>query len=351
MNYSASYKKHELQFIKPSRTSRGEMRTHEVFYISLTHNSETGTGEAAPLKGLSIDAVEDLEEKIKSFCSFINEGIHPLDLDLEKFPSIRFAFECALKEIETSHQHILFGTGFIHGEPIPINGLVWMDSTENMLNEAWKKIESGFTCIKFKVGTLDFDEECRMLETVRKKYSDSKIEIRLDANGAFKNDEATQKLKELSRFGIHSVEQPVKQKQHEIMQEVCAKSKIAIALDEELIGVDVFNNGKKLLQFIKPAYIILKPTLIGGFTLCEKWISVCEELKTGWWATSALESNIGLNAIAQWTSTFKTKMPQGLGTGGLYTNNISSPLIAKNGFLFYEVDKIWGEIPYIRVDE
>jgi L-alanine-DL-glutamate epimerase-like enolase superfamily enzyme len=216
-----------------------------------------------------------------------------------------------------------------------------MDTKEEMLKQAFEKIESGFNCIKFKVGAIDFDEECRMLEAIRKKYSSFNIEIRLDANGAFKNDEALHQLKELSRFDIHSIEQPIKPKQLDLMQELCKKSTIAIALDEELIGVDVERDGKKLLRYINPQFIILKPTLIGGFSLSEKWIHFATEMNIGWWATSALESNIGLNAIAQWTSSLDTNLPQGLGTGGLYSNNIPSPLVVKNGFLFYDVNKSW----------
>ena len=307
----ASYKKHELQFIKPARTSRGEMQTHTAYYIILKNGTTTGTGEASPLKGLSIDAVDHIEDIIKGFCLQINEGTPPLDLDIEKFPGGRFAFESALKELENSNEHILFETDFIRGKGIPINGLVWMDSKEEMLKQAFEKINTGFHCIKFKVGALDFDEECKMLETVRKKYPSYKIEIRLDANGAFKNDEALCQLNELSRFDIHSVEQPIKAKQIELMQEICSKSKIPVALDEELIGADVTTVGKKLLEFIKPKFIIIKPTLLGGFTLSEQWIKPANDLKIGWWATSALESNIGLNAIAQWVSSLKTSLPQG----------------------------------------
>jgi L-alanine-DL-glutamate epimerase-like enolase superfamily enzyme len=183
-----------------------------------------------------------------------------------------------------------------------------------------------------------------MLETFRKKYSHSKIEIRLDANGAFKNDEALRQINELSRFNIHSIEQPIKAKQPEIMQEICATSKIPVALDEELIGVDVMIGGKKLLQFIKPKFIILKPTLLGGFMFSERWIKFADELKIGWWTTSALESNIGLNAISQWTSSLQTILPQGLGTGSLYKNNIQSPLKVKAGFIFYENFLNWQSL-------
>jgi o-succinylbenzoate synthase len=344
MIFTASYIKHILQFAKPARTSRGEMQTHTVYYICLQQDSKTGWGEAAPLIGLSIDDVKDFEEKLAHFCVLINEGIFPFDLDLKYFPSIRFALESALKELENESPHTLFHTPFIEGKGIAINGLVWMDSKEKMLKQAFEKIETGFTCIKFKIGALDFDEECKMLEAVRKRYSAFKVEIRLDANGAFKLDEAIHQLQELSRFEIHSIEQPIKPGKYDLMQEICAKSKIAVALDEELIGIDVSREGKRLLNHIRPSYLILKPTLIGGFIQSEEWIRLCNEKHIGWWATSALESNVGLNAIAQWVSSMQVKLPQGLGTGSLYTNNIDSPLVVKNGFLLYDVNKRWSQL-------
>jgi o-succinylbenzoate synthase len=342
MIFKASYIRYELQFKKPARTSRGDMQTHTAYYICLQIDHKKGWGEAAPLAGLSVDHVKDFEERVKDFCTEINEGVHPLDLDLKAFPSIRFALESALKELENKASHILYNTSFIHGKGIPINGLVWMDSKDEMLKQAFEKIEAGFTCIKFKVGALDFDEECRMLEVVRKNYSAFKVEIRLDANGAFKPDEVLYRLKELTRFEVHSIEQPIKAGQYDMMQEVCAKSPVAIALDEELIGIDVMKDGKNMLNYIKPAYLILKPTLIGGFANSEEWIRLCDQLRIGWWATSALESNIGLNAISQWVSSLPYTLPQGLGTGSLYTNNIESPLVVKNGFLFYDVYKRWA---------
>lgn len=340
----ASYSRHVLEFAKPARTSRGEMQAHTVYYVRLQQGQRTGLGEAAPLPGLSIDAVNDLEEKLALFCTQVNEGMHPLDADLDRFPSIRFAFESALKTLQHDDAHLLFDTDFVKGKGIPINGLVWMDTPAAMLEQAAQKMEAGFSCIKFKVGALDFDEECRMLERFRKQYSAFRAEIRLDANGAFKTAEALEQLKELSRFDIHSIEQPIKAGQHGHMQELCARSKIAIALDEELIGVPV-SESQTLLATIRPQYLILKPTLLGGFAYSEAWIRSAESMDIGWWATSALESNIGLNAIAQWTSAMKTRIPQGLGTGSLYTNNIASPLVVKNGMLWYDVHKSWERTP------
>ena len=188
---------------------------------------------------------------------------------------------------------------------------------------------------------MDFDEECRLLESFRKKYSAFKIELRLDANGAFSTDNALEKLKVLARFDIHSIEQPIKAKQQEWMQELCSKTPIPIALDEELIGIDPTIDGEALLKFINPQYIIIKPTLIGGFANANSWINHALKHEIGWWATSALESNIGLNAIAQWCSTKVVKLPQGLGTGYLYTNNINAPLFVQSGYLYYKPHATW----------
>lgn len=341
--YSANYIKHELQFIKPARTSRGEMKTHLAWYVHLT-NRVTGKktwGEAAPLPGLSIDDRPGFETQLTEICLLISEGALPEELDLGSYPSVHFALECALLQQRHKEQHMLFDTDFMRGKGIPINGLVWMDDAAQMLKQAGQKIDQGYTCIKFKVGALDFDEECRMIEAVRKRYSAFQLEIRLDANGAFKNDEALQQLKELSRFELHSIEQPIKAGQWDQMQEVCAKSAIRVALDEELIGVDVKQDGLKMLKQIRPQFIILKPTLIGGFSNSDRWIDAAQQLNTGWWATSALESNIGLNAITQWVSEKQFTMPQGLGTGSLYNNNISSPLYIDHGKIYYNTAARW----------
>lgn len=343
MTLIASFTIKELAFKKPARTSRGEMLTHTAYIIRLQQGNRIGYGEAAPLKGLSIDDRPDFEQKLKECCLFINDGC-PVDvLDLSAFPSLKFAFETALLSLNFDADFKVFDTAFFTGGPIDINGLVWMNTKTEMLEEAFSKAEQGFDCIKFKVGALDFDDECRMLESFRKRYSAFKITLRLDANGAFSTDDVLEKLKELSRFDIHSIEQPIKAKQEDWMQEICAKTSIDIALDEELIGVDVVNDGLTLLKKIKPHYIILKPTLLGGFTNSDAWIRLARQKNIGWWATSALESNIGLNAIAQWCSTYENPLPQGLGTGGLYTNNIQSPLVISKGKLLVNSALSWGE--------
>ena len=345
--FTASYIKHQLQFLKPAKTSRNTMQTHTVYYVKLEHKltHKIYWGEAAPLPGLSIDNVTLIEQKIANLCQQVTDGCNYEMLDFEEFNSVKFAFETAFLSSTHKHNFMVYDTPFYHGNQlIDINGLVWMNEPITMLEEAISKAEAGFTTIKFKVGALDFDEECRMIESFRKLFNAFKINIRLDANGAFKNDEALQQIKALSRFEIDSIEQPIKQKQWDVMQGICAKSPIAIALDEELIGVDVHTNGNQLLQHIKPQHIILKPTLLGGLKNSEHWVKLAHKNNIGWWATSALESNIGLNAIAQWTSTQQLQTPQGLGTGGLYSNNIASPLLVDKGKLSYVQGESWGTV-------
>lgn len=342
---SASFIRHELVFKKLARTSRGAMENHVVYYILLKDGSRIGYGESAPLKGLSVDDRPDFEQKLTDCIAFINDGLPPDALDLKGFPSLQFAFETALLSLSFDRVGTVYDTSFINGRPIKINGLVWMNDKDEMLEEAFTKVEQGFDCIKFKVGALDFDEECRMLEAFRKRYSAFKVEIRLDANGAFAPDEALEKLRELSRFDIHSIEQPIRAKQPDYMAETCVQTAIPIALDEELIGVDVTADGLRLLQAIRPQYIILKPTLLGGLAASDMWIRHASVLDIGWWATSALESNIGLNAIAQWCAGYDLILPQGLGTGALYSNNISSPLIVSSGYLQYNQTLAWAFPP------
>jgi o-succinylbenzoate synthase len=338
-----TYQKHILEFNKPATTSRGSLQQHTVYYIkkNSTDSTQIGIGEAAPLMGLSIDYVDYFETQLDYFIQQLNNGFNIKDLDLENYPSIQFALETAIADLNYNGQRKICENEFYNGKPIAINGLVWMNKADEMLLEAAQKIEAGFNCIKFKIGALDFDEECRLLEKIRTRYNAFKLEIRTDANGAFANNDALEKLNELKRFEIHSVEQPIKAKQPEIMQEICAKSPIDIALDEELIGVKQAD-AKLLLEFIKPQYIILKPTLIGGLAQSKFWINKANELGIDWWLTSALESNIGLNAIAQFCSSLNTKMPQGLGTGGLYINNVISPLTVSKGFIYYDLTKKWN---------
>lgn len=337
---------HDLNFVKPAKTSRNVFKSRRIY---LLHKWDDQTGqeawaEAAPLSLLSIDDVENYDEVLANLCQEYLTKNELESLDLERFPSIRFALETLHKSWELESPLQVFDCPFYDGKQIPINGLVWMADSQSMLQEAIEKARLGFTTIKFKVGALDFDEECRMLEEFRKNCPASSVEIRLDANGAFQADEAIQKLKDLSRFQVHSIEQPIAAKQWDALEEICSKSKIEVALDEELIGLSAAKDGYKLLSKSRASYLILKPNLLGGFTACDEWIALCQKMNLGWWATSALEGNIGLNAIAQWVSGYANRLPQGLGTGALYKNNIESPLQVGKGFLRYAQNINW-ELP------
>jgi len=342
---------YKLQFIKPATTSRGSMDFHQVYYIQIGDGIKIGIGEAAPLKGLSTD-YSTVKDGLKLLKEHYNDGVPIVDIPLDDFPSVKFAFETALNDYTHGGKHIIYDTPFTSSnKPIETNGLVWMSNSKSMLNEALTKVDEGFTTIKFKVGSLDFDEECRMIEQLRKYYNSWKITIRLDANGAFANTDALEKLKELKRFDLHSIEQPIKAGQWDLMEELVSKTPIDIALDEELININVYNDADQMLKKIKPHYIILKPTLLGGFTNSDQWIKFAEKYCKGWWATSALESNIGLNAIAQWASKYKNPMPQGLGTGLLYTNNLLSPLQLQDGYLLYNPSGKWAGLETLETIE
>lgn len=338
------YFTHELKFSFEARTSRGKIDTH-VTYIIKVYDSLTphtiGYGEAAPLKGLSVDASDNFELQLQGILQRLNqqEAIEPEELNL--YPSIKFGLETALLDLEGGGKQQLFKSPFTAGTPIWINGLVWMSDIPKMLEEAQNKVAKGFSCIKFKVGAHDFDAECRMLETFRKTHLASNIEIRLDANGAFAKEDALVKLKELKRFSVHSIEQPIAVNQTDWLEKICKESPIPVALDEELIGKTPHQESSKWLKSIEPSYLILKPTLLGGLSVAEQWVQLAEKNKIGWWATSALESNIGLNAIAQWVAQKNLKMPQGLGTGMLYENNFQSPLLVEGEQLFYLANRSW----------
>jgi o-succinylbenzoate synthase len=217
-----------------------------------------------------------------------------------------------------------------------------MGGLDFMLQQIEIKIRDGFTCLKLKVGSHDFEKECDVLQYIRRKYFREGITIRLDANGAFKPEEALDKLNRLARYEIHSIEQPIKPG-HEFLPELCRQSPIPVALDEELIGVNGTQNRVELLHRVKPAYLILKPTLHGGLASCAEWIDLAETIGCGWWVTSALESNLGLNAIAQFTANYPITLPQGLGTGMIYTNNVEGPLTVRTGNLFLDPEFNWSE--------
>lgn len=347
MSLQAEYYRHTLNFIFQARTSRGAMKEKDSYFIKIWNEDNDrvcGYGEAGPLKGLSIDYRSDFEEQISLCCRKLKEFKPPeKEYDIYEIieeiipvelPSIRFCFETALLDLLNGGEKIIFKNGFYKGEEgIKINGLIWMGDMEFMLTQITEKIDKGFDCIKMKIGSLDFDKECDILEYIRKKYYNRKIIIRVDANGAFKPETALERLDRLSDFDIHSIEQPVAPGQLDLMRELCSQTPVAIALDEELIGINEKSKKKDLLGYIRPQFIILKPSLIGGLKASEEWIKLADELNIGWWITSALESNIGLNAICQFTAEFKNDLHQGLGTGKLYDNNIPSPLELENAYI------------------
>jgi len=341
----ASYKKHILNFKRPSGTSRGVLNTKETYFLILKTDDGFGVGECGLLRGLSIDDRPDYEEELAGVCENLELGVSEADLyeALEEFPSIQFGVETAFKSLHSDNPFKLFPSEFTRGEAaIPINGLVWMGDKDFMKQQISEKLKEGFTCIKMKIGAIDFKTEIELLKSIRTEFSASEVELRVDANGAFSPKEALEKLKVLSDLQLHSIEQPIKQGQWQEMARLCEETPLPIALDEELIGVFSEEEKTKLLDTIKPQFIILKPSLVGGFHGSDTWIKLAEKHNAGWWITSALESNVGLNAISQYTFTKNSKLPQGLGTGSLYTNNIDSPLKVSNGALHYNTNAIWN---------
>ncbi len=337
----------DLHFIRPAVTSRGALSVKETYYISLTDPTQPGVegiGECALFRGLGADDRPDYADKVEEVCRAINEGCRMPDLT--GWSSIRFGLESALESFRHGGHGSVFPSDWSRGEGpgIRINGLVWMDAPDRMEEAAFAKVEAGFDCIKFKIGACDFRAELRMIERIRHRFGPDEVDIRLDANGAWRDDrEALARLRARAPLDVNSLEQPVPARHEELLQAVVANSPIAIALDEELIGRNPETEATDLLSFIRPAYIILKPSLCGGFAGAEKWISEADRLGIGHWATSALESNVGLNAIAQWTARNGIPaMPQGLGTGALYLDNIPSPLWLDGQYLRYNPKAAWG---------
>lgn len=339
----ATFQAYSLIFKQASGTSRGVLRQKDTWFLKIEDGQRFGIGECGMFRGLSADDRPDFETKLQWTCDNIHLGLENLLEALIEFPSIQFGLEMAFQSLESETPFLLFPSEFTkHKDAIDINGLIWMGSEAFMKQQIQDKIEAGFSCIKMKIGAIDFDTEINLLKSIRKEFSVKDIELRVDANGAFATTEALEKLKILSDLELHSIEQPIKQGQIEAMASLCEQTPLPIALDEELIGVFDVTKQQELLQTINPQYIILKPTLVGGFGGSKAWIDMAESQSIGWWITSALESNIGLNAIAQWTYTLKSKMPQGLGTGSLFTNNFDSPLQVKNGTLQYNSEQKWN---------
>ncbi len=345
--YKVSWRKHTLYFKKPSGTSRGILKKKDSYFIILEDEqnlSKKYIGECGLLKGLSIDTRPDYEDKLTEICNRIEYFLQKDHLkELYEFPSIQFGLEMLALELAAENPHILFPSSFTNGTAKQaINGLIWMGDASFMKQQIREKLDNGFNCIKMKIGAIDFDTELALLKSIRKEFNAKEIQLRVDANGAFLPDKALEKLKRLAELELHSIEQPIKAGQWEEMAALCADTPLDIALDEELIGV--FSEEKKIacLSTIKPQYIILKPSLIGGIAGSETWIKTAEALDIDWWATSALESNLGLNAIAQWTYTKNSTLHQGLGTGQLYTNNFDSPLKVASGYISYKPNMTWN---------
>jgi o-succinylbenzoate synthase len=338
----ASFFPYRLEFKQASGTSRGILKTKETWFIKIEDEHATGFGECGMFRGLSCDDRPDFESKLKWVCHHIDLGLEQLLIELIDFPSIQFGLEMAFLDLLSDSSNVLFPSKFTSGKgSIPINGLIWMGDEQFMKSQIRSKIDAGFDCLKIKIGAIDFDTELSLIKAIRKEYDVETIELRVDANGAFSPLEAMEKLKRLSDFNLHSIEQPIRQGQYDAMAELCAHAPLPIALDEELIGIHDVTKRGLLLQTINPQYIILKPTLIGGFSGSQSWIDLAEKQSVDWWITSALESNIGLNAIAQWTYQLNVNRPQGLGTGALYTNNIEAPLKIDNGRLIYAPSVKW----------
>lgn len=322
----ARYKKYELNFKRPAGTSRGVYKTRSVWYLILEAEGKVGIGECAPLPDLSKESPEQVELALKEICDSPMRFVENPELLLD-IPSVRFGLETAWLDLKNGGKQELFPSEFTRGEAgIPINGLIWMGDSDYMESQITEKIAEGFRCIKLKIGAINFDKELELLQGIRYQCCQNPVILRVDANGAFNPEEALEKLDRLAELDIHSIEQPIAAGQWSKIGQLCDESPIPIALDEELIGVNYREEKEKLLDAIRPQYLVLKPSLHGGISGCDEWIELAEQRSIGWWVTSYLESNIGLNAIAQWAFTKNVKMHQGLGTGQLFTNNIISPL-------------------------
>lgn len=332
---TAYYKKYELHFKQPAGTSRGVLQKRTVWYLFLEENGITGIGECAPLPGLSIETPEEIENQLEKIGNDPHLFINAMEM-LQDYPSLTFALEAALLDLHNGGKRQLFPSAFTNGKAgIPINGLIWMGEIENMQCQIEEKLKAGFRCIKLKIGGKDFEQELALLKAVREQFSSKEIIIRVDANGAFDADSASDKLKRLAELQLHSIEQPIRAGQWKEMTDLCKNTPLPIALDEELIGINNRHKKIQLLDTLQPHFLVLKPSLHGGISGCNDWIELANERSIGWWITSYLESNIGLNVIAQWAFTKNTTLHQGLGTGRLFTNNIMSPLEIRGEKLWF----------------
>lgn len=342
----AYFQKRFLKFKNPAGTSRGILKTKPSWYIYLYDEEDPsykGVGECSIIPGLSIDDEEKIEVTLSEICKKINANDYNFKDTLPDFPAIQFALETAYLDYHVKGSKVLFPSSFTEGEQgIHINGLIWMGSLSSMQEQIENKLSNNFQCIKIKIGALNFKDEFSLLKKLRERYSTKDLEIRVDANGAYTPQEAYENMGKLAGLNIHSIEQPIIPTQIYEMAELCSKAPIPVALDEELFGITPVENKRKLIEIIKPHYLVLKPSMLGGFNETLHWINIAKSFQIGWWITSALESNIGLNAIAQWTFKQNVTIPQGLGTGNLFINNINSPLIINKEQLFYDPIKNWN---------
>lgn len=344
--YSGKFVKYPLEFIRPSGTSRGVLTTKTCYILKIwdTENpSVFGLGEVSIIEGLSIDNPQKLEEKLLWLTQNLHLSKEEIYILLLDFPAIRMAYEMAILDLSNGGERIFFKSHFAKGfQKLNINGLIWMGDKSYMLQQIEEKIAQGFKCLKLKIGAINFKDEVEIIRSVRERYCEETLEIRVDANGAFSVDEALPKLEILSQLDLHSIEQPIRQGQWQEMALLCEKTPLDIALDEELIGIHAPEEKQRLLETIQPQYIILKPSLLGGFQASMEWIQESGTLSIPWWITSALESNLGLAAIAQFVSQFYNPLPQGLGTGQLYQSNLDCPLVLNGQELTYDTSKNWN---------
>lgn len=336
-----------LHFHRPAITSRNTLTTRPVWFI-VEHEAGviSGLGECAPMFGLSPEHEQDilpaLERAVHQPEAFLADRTH-----WARFPSVCFAIETWAKSRAGSSPMALFDVPWRSGAPLAINGLIWMGSLEEMSAQVEGKLAAGFRCLKLKIGALDWEQEHRLIRELRERFGAEMLEIRVDANGAFSGRNPLDKLEQLAELQVHSIEQPVRAGDWERMAHLCARSPLPIALDEELIGVSQPDQRDALLDTIRPQFLILKPSLLGGFAACEDWMARAEARGIGWWATSYLESNVGLNAIAQWVAQWRPTLPQGLGTGGLFTNNVQSPLYISTAALCHSQNEPWDLSPIL----
>lgn len=341
MRYHTDIKERVFHFKQPAGTSRGVYLERHSWFVEISSDadpSRRGVGECAPLPHLSCDDLPGYGGILRQFCDdFCRTGVIPFEA-LRPYPSMLFGLETAFRMFQSGGNQ-LFETPFSCGkEGIRINGLVWMGSYEEMEKRLETKLKQGFRCVKIKIGAIDFEKELSLIRHVRDRYSAGEVELRVDANGGFDASNALRRMTELAEYDIHSIEQPIRQGQYSQMAELCQSSPLPVALDEELIGLNTVDGKKALLDRVKPAYLVLKPSLHGGLSGTKEWIDLASERGIGSWITSALESNVGLNAISQFCSSVYgpgIKMPQGLGTGELYTDNIPMPLKIKGEELWY----------------